>query len=93
MIRSFLPSSKLLSIRHTTWLPMSSLLYSQYEALKHIQGQHKLNLLHAKLFVYLKPFHIVINTSWEDLAKVQMLSQEDTSFCSYLVPVCLDLSN
>ena len=35
-------------------------LHSDHEALKYIQGKHKLNLRHAKWVEYLQSFHFVI---------------------------------
>ena len=36
------------------------ILYSDDEALKYIQGQHKLNASHAKWVEYLQSFHFLI---------------------------------
>jgi len=36
------------------------ILHSDYEALKYIQGQHKLNSTHAKWVEYLHSFHFTI---------------------------------
>jgi len=36
------------------------ILHSDHEALKYIQGQHKLNLRHAKWVEYLQSFHFII---------------------------------
>jgi len=36
------------------------ILHSNHEALKYIQGQHKLNSRHAKLVEYLQSFHFTI---------------------------------
>ena len=37
------------------------ILHSNHEALKYIQGQHKLNLRHSKRVEYLQSFHFTIN--------------------------------
>jgi len=37
------------------------ILHSDHEVLKYIQGQHKLNPIHAKWVEYLQSFHFVIH--------------------------------
>ena len=45
------------------------ILYSDHEALKFIQGQHKLNPRHAKWVEYLQAFHFVIHHKSGHLTK------------------------
>jgi len=50
------------ALEHWTHYLIASefILHSDHEALKYIQGQHKLNSRHAKWVEYLQSFHFVI---------------------------------
>jgi len=47
-------------MEHRSHMASEFILHSGHEALKHIQGQHKLNSRHAKWAEYLQSFHFTI---------------------------------
>jgi len=52
------------------------ILHSDHEALKYIQGQHKLNVHHAKRVEYLQTFNLTIKQKSEKLNKVRCPSKK-----------------
>jgi len=50
-------------------IPNEFILHSDHEAVKYIQGQHKLNSMHAKWVEYLQSFHFVIKHKSEKLSQ------------------------
>ena len=82
------------ALEHSTHYLIANefILHLDHEPLKYIQGQHKLNLRHAKWVEYLQSFHFVIKHKSKKLNQGADTLSRRHLFCSNLGHVCLDLS-
>ena len=68
------------------------ILHSYHEALKYIQGRHKLNYRHAKWVEYLQSFHFTIKHKFDKLNQGADALSRGTFCCSSWMLVFLDLN-